>query len=77
MATNEKHQQLISILNVHLDSLARDVEQVVGAALNLRLEPLDIQLEPPNAQQFHNSIQDLFNTGQILALTLLVHGGDS
>ena len=64
VATNDKHQQLIGILNVHLDSLARDVEQVVGAALNLRLEPLDIQLDPPNAQQFHKSIQDLFETGK-------------
>ena len=75
VATNDKHQQLIGILNVHLDSLARDVEQVVGAALNLRLEPLDIQLDPPNAQQFHKSIQELFDTGENLSLRSL-HSSD-
>lgn len=63
VATNEKHQQLISVLNQHLDNLARVVEKVVGGTLNLKLEPVIISLEPPTAQQFHNSVEKLFAAG--------------
>lgn len=63
MATNEKHQQLVGVLNQHLQCLARDIEDVVGAALNLQLEPISMELDPPSLEQFHHSIQELFQKG--------------
>lgn len=64
VATNEKQRHLVAVLNQHLDTLARSVEQCVGAALNLRLEPITMKLDPPSLEEFHHSIQDLFQRGQ-------------
>jgi len=38
----------------------------VGKSLDLKLEPVDIHMDPPSAQEFHNSIQDLFTAGGCL-----------
>lgn len=63
-ATNAKHKELISVINSHLVELARRVEGSVGKVLDLCLKPLDIQLQKPSAEEFHNSIQDLLKNGE-------------
>ena len=63
VATNEKQQQMVGTINQHLSSLARDIEDVVGRTLDLRLEPVDIRMDPPTAQDFHDSLQQLFSSG--------------
>ena len=63
VATNEKQQQMVTTINQHLSGLARDIEDVVGRTLDLRLEPVDIRMDPPTAQDFHDSLQQLFSSG--------------
>ena len=63
MSTNAKQVQMLGSINAHLERLARQIEHLVGAALDVRLEPVLIRMEPPSAQEFHSSLQDLFRMG--------------
>ncbi len=39
------------------------VQAVVSERLSVRLEPVDLRLQPPTAQEFHDSLQRLFAAG--------------
>lgn len=39
------------------------VQTVVEERLSVRLEPVDLRLKPPSAQEFHDSLQRLFSEG--------------
>lgn len=39
------------------------MQAVVSERLSVRLEPVDLRLKPPSAQEFHDSLQHLFATG--------------
>jgi tRNA U34 5-carboxymethylaminomethyl modifying GTPase MnmE/TrmE len=62
-ATNERQRALLRRLNGHLEGLSRAIEAVVAERLSVRLEPVDLRLQPPTAQQFHDSLQRLFAAG--------------
>ena len=38
-------------------------QAVVSERLSVRLEPVDLRLQPPTAQEFHDSLQQLFTAG--------------
>lgn len=62
-ATNERQHAMFQCINKHLESLSRQIETTVGEALSLRLEPVTIAMDPPAAQDFHESLQNLFVQG--------------
>lgn len=62
-ATNERQRSLFHSINRRLERLSRDIEATVGQVLDLRLEPVTIAMDPPAAQDFHNSLQTLFTQG--------------
>lgn len=62
-ATNERQRAMFQCINRRLESLSRQIEATVGEALNLRLEPVIIAMDPPAAQDFHESLQHLFAQG--------------
>ncbi|KAL3150332.1 hypothetical protein ABBQ32_000177 [Trebouxia sp. C0010 RCD-2024] len=62
-ATNERQRAMFQCINRRLESLSRQIEATVGEALNLRLEPVTIAMDPPAAQDFHESLQNLFAQG--------------
>lgn len=54
---------MFQCINRQLESLSRQIEATVGEALDLRLEPVTIAIDPPAAQDFHESLQNLFAQG--------------
>lgn len=67
-ATNERQRDMFQCINRQLESLSRQIEATVGEALDLRLEPVTIAMDPPAAQDFHDSLQNLFAQGMIMLL---------
>lgn len=67
-ATNERQRAMFQCINTRLESLSRQIEATVGEALDLRLEPVTIAMDPPASQDFHDSLQNLFAQGMITAL---------
>lgn len=63
-ATNERQRAMFLCINRRLESLSRQIEATVGDVLDLRLEPVTIAMDPPAAQDFHDSLQNLFAQGQ-------------
>lgn len=63
-ATNARQRVLFHRINGHLAVLARAIEATVGELLSVRLEAVPIRMEPPSAQTFHASLQDLLSRGQ-------------
>ncbi len=63
MASNERQRVLLRRLNAHLEGLSRAIEAVVSEGLSVRLEPVDLRLEKPTAESFHDSLQALFDAG--------------
>ena len=55
---------LLHRINSHLAVLARAIEATVGELLSVHLEAVPIRMEPPSAQAFHASLQDLLSRGQ-------------
>ena len=43
------------------------MQAVVAERLSVRLEPVDLRIAPPDAQEFHDSLQRLFTEGGALA----------
>ena len=64
-ATNERQRAMFQCINRRLDSLSRQIEATVGDVLDLRLEPVTIAMDPPAAQDFHDSLQNLFAQGTV------------
>ena len=64
-ATNARQRVLFHRINGHLAVLARAIEATVGELLSVRLEAVPIRMEPPSAQTFHASLQDLLSRGQL------------
>ncbi|DBA79311.1 TPA: hypothetical protein ACH3X2_007790 [Trebouxia sp. C0005] len=62
-ATNERQRSMFQCINRRLESLSREIEGTVGQVLDLRLEPVTIAMDPPAAQDFHDSLQNLFAQG--------------
>ncbi|DBA78877.1 hypothetical protein WJX77_008617 [Trebouxia sp. C0004] len=62
-ATNERQRSMFQCINRRLESLSREIEETVGQVLDLRLEPITIAMDPPAAQDFHDSLQNLFAQG--------------
>ena len=62
-ATNERQRSMFQCINRRLESLSREIEGTVGRVLDLRLEPVTIAMDPPAAQDFHDSLQNLFAQG--------------
>ena len=67
-ATNERQHSMFQCINRRLESLSRQIEATVGEALDVRLEPVTIAMDPPAAQDFHDSLQNLFAQGTIIVL---------
>jgi hypothetical protein len=63
VATNERQRSMFQCINRRLESLSREIEGTVGQVLDLRLEPVTIAMDPPAAQDFHDSLQNLFAQG--------------
>ena len=66
-ATNERQRSMFHCINQHLQSLSRQIEATVGRVLEVRLEPVTIAMDPPAAQDFHESLQNLFAMGKDLS----------
>ncbi|KAI7841857.1 hypothetical protein COHA_004386 [Chlorella ohadii] len=62
-ATNVRARQLFTAINERMAELCVEIEGEVSEALCCRLEPADIKLAPPTAEQFHADLQALFATG--------------
>jgi hypothetical protein len=71
-ATNERQRSMFQCINRRLESLSREIEGTVGQVLDLRLEPVTITMDPPAAQDFHDSLQNLFAQGDPASLPLLL-----
>ena len=54
---------LLRRLNSHLAELSAEIEATVSEALAVELEPVAIRLQPPSAQDFHKSLEELFAQG--------------
>ena len=63
-ATNERQRSMFHCINQHLQTLSRQIEATVGRVLEVRLEPVTIAMDPPAAQDFHESLQNLFAMGK-------------
>jgi hypothetical protein len=51
------------------------VQAVVAERVSVRLEPVDLRIAPPSAQEFHDSLQRLFTEGGIPACAhAVLHG---
>lgn len=62
-ATNARARQLFAAINGRMSELCAAIEGEVSEALCCRLEPADIRLAPPSAEEFHADLQALFATG--------------
>ena len=62
-ATNERQRAMFQCINRRLEGLSQQIEAAVGEVLDLRLEPVTIAMDPPAAQDFHDSLQNLFAQG--------------
>ena len=71
-ATNERQRDMFQCINRQLESLSRQIEATVGEALDLRLEPVTIAMDPPAAQDFHESLQNLFAQGISMLLQKVI-----
>jgi len=72
-ATNERQRSMFQCINRRLESLSREIEGTVGQVLDLRLEPVTIAMDPPAAQDFHDSLQNLFAQGDPAPMPSLLH----
>ena len=52
---------------IYIQYSADSARLQVGACLDLKLEPVASRMEPPTAEEFHNSLQDLFKAGESLS----------
>ena len=67
-ATNERQRHMFQCINQHLRALSSQIEATVGRVLDVRLEPVTIVMDPPAAQDFHESLQNLFALGTTLCV---------
>eukprot|EP00884_Botryococcus_braunii_P002284 jgi/Botrbrau1/12056/Bobra.0295s0011.1 len=61
-ATTQQHE-LYAIINKQLDKVSAAIEASVGEILNVRLEPVNLRIEIPTSEDFHNSLAELFKHG--------------
>jgi hypothetical protein len=61
--TSRRHRQLVAVVNSHLAALSARIEGSVSAALEVRLEPAELRLAVPSAEQFHSNISQLLDQG--------------
>ena len=62
-ATNARAGALVESLNGTLDELSLRVEGAVSEALEVRLDPVTVNLAVPDAMQFHDDLQELIEKG--------------
>ncbi len=60
-----RHAELLSTLNAHLAQLSQQVEAAVQQGLPVRLQPVDLSLQPPDASQFHADLDQLLSRGLV------------
>ena len=63
MATNARQHLLFHRINGHLAVLSGAIEATVGELLSVQLEAVPIRMQPPSAQTFHASLQELLAKG--------------
>ena len=66
LATNVRQQGMFRAVNLHLERLSLAVNAAVGDLLQLRIEPVLVRMEPPSAAEFHSSLQELFEKGELM-----------
>lgn len=62
---NEQQRVLFAKLNSHIRGLAASIASTIDVALDVQLEPVDLSLTPPDAQQFHLDLQALLAAGMV------------
>lgn len=62
-STNQRQRQLLSAINARIRELSAAVEKEVSLSLHCSLEPVDMRLKPPSAEQFHVNLQQLLQRG--------------
>jgi hypothetical protein len=63
VACHGRQQVLLRHLNAHLAELSAEVEDIVSQQLDIVLTPVSIKLHPPSADDFHNTLAQLFAQG--------------
>lgn len=61
--TRARHSEMLKQVNHHLGKLSREVENMVSSALDVHLEPVNVALQLPTAEQFHSNLHDLIQKG--------------
>ncbi|KAL4860024.1 tRNA(adenine(34)) deaminase [Chlorella vulgaris] len=62
-ATNQRQRSLFDTINGHMQALSQAIEAEVEGTLHCALEPVDMRLKPPTAEQFHANLTDLLQRG--------------
>lgn len=62
-STNARQRQLFSAINARIAELSAAVEAEVSLTLCCQLEPVDMRLRTPSAEDFHCSLQELLERG--------------
>lgn len=62
-STNARQRQLFAALNARIAELSAAVEAEVSLTLDCQLEPVDMRLRTPSAEDFHCSLQELLERG--------------
>ncbi|KAL4419401.1 hypothetical protein ABPG77_003375 [Micractinium sp. CCAP 211/92] len=62
-STNARQRQLFAAINARIAELSAAVEAEVSLTLHCQLEPVDMRLKTPSAEDFHCSLQELLERG--------------
>ncbi len=65
MLANEQQRVLFAALNKHIRELATAIESTIDVALDVQLNPVDLSIHPPDAEQFHLDLQALLAAGMV------------
>lgn len=65
VSANGHQEVLLGRLNTHLAEITQEIEAVVGEALAIELQPVAISLPLPSAQDFHETLAELFAQGAL------------
>lgn len=71
VVTAGRHAELLADLNVTLAQLSRRVEGTVSERLDISLQPVDISMRLPSAEQFHGDVKSLVANGRWLVCCAL------
>ena len=77
VSTNGHQVVLLRRLNAHLAELTKEIEDSVCEVLAIEVQPIAISLTPPSAQDFHDTLAQLFAAGTVLCAPPLLRTRDN